>query len=128
MWLLAQVRQPGRQLYSDLTDRTWVDLLEELISDKMFLLEREGTGVQWLQTKLSHSRPVWTVFSHQRLRVESWSQLLTIASAAPEEYKDDTYVRRVKSPRWSGGSNFTALLAFFSTLRHSYPRNHRSSK
>ena len=32
LWSLAQLRQPGRQLYADLTKDTFNDFLEELLS------------------------------------------------------------------------------------------------
>ena len=36
-WLLAQMRQPGRHLYSDLTRTTFIDFLDELLSERNFL-------------------------------------------------------------------------------------------
>ena len=44
MWLMAQMWQPTRPLCSDLTKDTFNDLLEELLSTRNFLLEREVAG------------------------------------------------------------------------------------
>ena len=44
MWLLAQMRQPGRRVYEEFNDRTWSDLLDELLSEDMFQLEQEVAG------------------------------------------------------------------------------------
>ena len=53
LWLLAQLRQPGRQLYADLTKDTFHDFLEELLSTDNFLMKRQIEGETW-------SAPVWT--------------------------------------------------------------------
>ena len=37
LWLLAQLRQPGRQFCADLTKDTFNDFLEELLSTDNFL-------------------------------------------------------------------------------------------
>ena len=42
IWLLAQLRQPGRQLYADLTKDTFNDFLEELLSTDTDFLDRKG--------------------------------------------------------------------------------------
>ena len=39
-WLLAQMRQPGRHLYADFTRMTFVDFLDELLSERNFLLDK----------------------------------------------------------------------------------------
>ena len=52
-WLLAQLRQPGRQLYADLTKDTFNDFLEDLLSTDNFLMKRQIEGETW-------AAPVWT--------------------------------------------------------------------
>ena len=37
-WLLAQTRQPGPHLYADFTRMTFVDFLDELLSERNFLM------------------------------------------------------------------------------------------
>ena len=39
-WLLAQMRQPGRHLYSDFTRMTFIDFLDELLSERNFLVDK----------------------------------------------------------------------------------------
>ena len=46
MWILAQMRQPGRTMYQDLRKDTWNDLLQEPLSTRNFRLEREVAGVR----------------------------------------------------------------------------------
>ena len=46
MWLLFQMRQPGRHPFADLTGRTFSDILGELLSENMFMLQREVAGVR----------------------------------------------------------------------------------
>ena len=50
MWLLAQMRQPTRLLYADLKETTFTKFLDELLSEKKFLLEREIAGSKMTQT------------------------------------------------------------------------------
>ena len=39
-WLLAQMRQPGRHLYADFICMTFVDFLDELLSERNFLMDK----------------------------------------------------------------------------------------
>ena len=54
MWLLAQMRQPGRHLYEEFTDRTWSDLFDELLSEDMFQLEQEVAGEKMITPRWEH--------------------------------------------------------------------------
>ena len=38
-WLLAQMPQPGRHLYSEFTRKTYIDFLDELLSERNFLMD-----------------------------------------------------------------------------------------
>ena len=53
LWLLAQLRQPGRQLYADLTKDTFNDFLEDLLSTDNIHMKRQIEGETW-------AAPVWT--------------------------------------------------------------------
>ena len=39
LWPLAPMRQPGRHLYTDLTEDTFSDFLDELVSEDNFLMD-----------------------------------------------------------------------------------------
>ena len=54
MWLLSQMRQPGRHLFADLTDRTFSDILEELLSENMFMLQREVADMPLMVPRWEH--------------------------------------------------------------------------
>ena len=54
MWLLAQMRQPTRPIYSDLKESTFTKLLDELLSEKNFLLEREIAGCKMVVPEWAH--------------------------------------------------------------------------
>ena len=53
LWLLAQLRQPGHQLYADLTKDTFNDFFEELVSTDNVLMKRQIEGETW-------AAPIWT--------------------------------------------------------------------
>ena len=48
LWLLAQMREPGRRLYADLNKDTFMDFADEFISEKNFLREKRINGSRWL--------------------------------------------------------------------------------
>ena len=105
MWLLAQLRQPGRHLCSDLTPHTRNELFSELLSTRNFRLEREVYGVKMVVPQWSHcleyefqirkdairltrlqgrpiATPLWTVYRNEQHRMDHWVTLLTIANAS----------------------------------------------
>ena len=53
LWLLAQVRQPGRNLYGDLTLATFRSFLDELLSEDNSAMNKEINGV-------IHTAPLWS--------------------------------------------------------------------
>ena len=69
MWPLAQMRQLARPLYADLKETTFTKFLDESLSEKNFLLEREIAGTRMIV-------PNWTRMSsrfakrHSNLRVK----------------------------------------------------------
>ena len=54
LWLLAQMREPGRKLYADLDKDTFMDFADELISEKIFLLEKQINGVKMVIPQREH--------------------------------------------------------------------------
>ena len=52
LWLLARSRQPGRNMYEDLTESTWMKFLKELLIEDNFALHRVIQGQVWGHTKL----------------------------------------------------------------------------
>ena len=103
MRLLAQLRQPGRALYSDLTPRN--ELLTEQLSTRSSRLEREIRGVKMIVPQRSHcleyefhvrkapiqltrsqglpiQKALWSVCRNEQHRMEHRVTLLTIANAA----------------------------------------------
>ena len=47
LWLLAQLRQPGRQLHADLSKDTFNDFLDLLLPTDNFLVKRQIEGETW---------------------------------------------------------------------------------
>ena len=105
MWLLAQMRQPGRRLYEEFNDRTWSDLLDELLSEDMFQLEQEVAGEKMITPRWEHCleyeyqlrkeaikratednlpliQCLWAVYEDQAHKMKYWISLLTIANAS----------------------------------------------
>ena len=71
VWLLPQMRQPTRPLNSDLTKDTFNDLLEELLSTRDFLLQRQVAGQQLVAPALPGQRvhiPPGGDQAHQKTR------------------------------------------------------------
>ena len=54
MWLLSQMKQPGRHLFADLTDRPFSDILEEILSENMFMLQHEVAGMPSVVPRWEH--------------------------------------------------------------------------
>ena len=105
MWLLAQMRQPGTHLFCDLDKDTWLDFLEELLSEDNSLFEREIEGraslkgPDWnacveyeFQLRKEACRLIrdegygiqsalWTAYEDPQHRMRNWIQLLTEANA-----------------------------------------------
>ena len=54
LWLLAQLRQPGRQLHADLSKDTFNDFLDELLSTDNFFMKRQIEGETWAAPNWAH--------------------------------------------------------------------------
>ena len=54
MWLLAQLRQPSRAIYGDLTANTFTNFLIILLSKRSFTMKTEVDGQLLAQPSWSH--------------------------------------------------------------------------
>ena len=112
LWLLAQMRQPGRHAFSDLGKDTWTDLLEELLNKDNFLFERQieggGTlvGPDWnaclecefqirkqacvlvREEGYGIQQALWAAYEDPQHRMKNWIQPLTVANAKQESSAD----------------------------------------
>ena len=101
LWLLAQLLQPGRQLYTDLTKDTFNDFLEELLSTVNFLYEkanrRRDAAPIWAhcmeyafqlrreamklcrEQGYSIQAALWAAHRNQEHRLKHWITLFSIA-------------------------------------------------
>ena len=111
MWLLGQMRQPGRSLYADLTKETFPNFLEILLSKKNFMFRRELpdktlAGPDWKDCleyefqlrkeayRLTREQGIGiqsalhTALSDPQHRMEHWITFLTVANARTERDND----------------------------------------
>ena len=107
LWLLAKMRQPARQIFADFTETTFPKILDELLSEKNFLLDRNIAGTRMIVPKWDHCLEYeyqvrrqaiklcvrkgysfqsawWTVYRDVEHRMEHWVQLLTIANSSSD--------------------------------------------
>ena len=107
LWLLAQLRQPGRPLYADLTKDTFNDFLEELLSDDNFLMNRKIDNEVWAAPQWAHcmeyefqlrrdamklcreqgygiQAALWATYQNQEHRMKHWVTLLSVANNRSE--------------------------------------------
>ena len=54
LWFLAKMRQPARQIFADFTDTTFPKILDELLSETNFLLDRNIAGTRMIVPKWEH--------------------------------------------------------------------------
>ena len=80
LWLLAQSRQPGRKLYTDLTESTWPKFLKELLNkDNLFQLRKEALRRCFEEGYLIQAA-LWSAYADPQHRMKHWVQLLAIAN------------------------------------------------
>ena len=90
LWLLAQMRQPGRSTYSDLTPSTFSNLLKILLNKRNFNIKKEVDG-QLL------SQPCWAhcLYYEYELCKEACKKCRTttmgIAAAVHSTYEDNEH-------------------------------------
>ena len=110
-WLLAKMRQPGRHLYSDLTEHTFSRFCDELLSTKNFSLKKEigGNKVHAPDWKLclgyehelrkeairlvtecgaSIQSAWWQAYHNDHHRMENWQTFLRFDSNSSDSSKD----------------------------------------
>ena len=110
-WLLAQMRQPARHLFSDLTVLTFPTFCDELLSEKNFMLDKEVGGnkvvkPEWTlcmgyelelrkesirlvrEQNMSIQQAMRTAYRDQQHRLENWSNFLKLEHRASESAKD----------------------------------------
>ena len=111
LWLLAQLRQLGRQLYADLTKDTFNAFLKELLSTDNFLMKRQIDGETWAAPIWTHcmeheiqlrrdamklcreqgysiQAARWASYRNQEHRMKHWVTLLSIANSQSEGSSD----------------------------------------
>ena len=54
LWLLAKMRQTARQTFADFTEMTFPKMLDQLLSEKNFLLDRNIAGTKMIGPKWDH--------------------------------------------------------------------------
>ena len=108
MWLLAQMKQPGRSIHRDLNGSTFMDFFERLLDKNNFNLHKEVNGTPLLVPKwtdcmsyecelrkeayrLSREEgsgikaALWTTIENTEHRIIHWLQLISIANSRPGE-------------------------------------------
>ena len=101
------MRQPARQIFADFTEMTFPKILDELLSEKNFLLDRIIAGTKMIVPKWEHCLEYeyqvrrqaiklcvrkgfsfqsawWSVYRDVEHRMEHWVQLLTIANSCSD--------------------------------------------
>ena len=108
LWgLLAKMRQPARQIFADFIETTFPKILDELLSDKNFLLDRNIAGTRMIVPKWDHCLEYeyqvrrqaiklcvrkghsfqsawWSVYRDVEHWMDHWVQLLTIANSSSD--------------------------------------------
>ena len=105
MWLLAQLRQPGRSLFSDLQPTTFSRILRQLLGKEDFGLKKELQGKfltapcwehcmsyefefrreaykQCRETTIGISAAWWNAYRSQQHRMMHWLQLVSMANSS----------------------------------------------
>ena len=96
VWLLAQMRQPCRPLYSDLTGSTFTRFLTELLSAKNFLLDREVAGQKLRVPRWGLPRPSAPhgTLDHSLLTISNASYSSSTSSTAVQPTSEITELRK----------------------------------
>ena len=110
-WLQAQVQQPVRSLFSDLTVLTFPTFCDELLSEKNFLLQKEVGGNKvvrpewtlcigyelelWKEAirltrgqSMSIQQAMWKAYRDQQHTLENWSNFHKLELRVSESVKD----------------------------------------
>ena len=114
LWLLAQMRQPGRVLYADLTPNTFPRMLKELLNKKNFNLKKELlddkniVAPPWnhcltyeyelrkeacktaRETATGFSAAWWSAYNSSEHRMLHWLQLVSLANTPSSSSSADS--------------------------------------
>ena len=116
LWLLAQVRQPGRAIYKDLTPTTFSNFLKVLLNKRNFNFKKEVDGQLLTQPSWSHclsyeyelrkeagrkcrtmsmgiAAALKSTYEDNEHRTQHWVQLVAIANSSKE---NDAKVARLE--------------------------------
>ena len=126
MWLLGQMKHPGRSIYRDFDRSTFMDFLERLFDEKNFNLHKEAHGTLLLVPKWTYcmsyeyelhkeahrlcreegfgiKAALWSTIDNTEHRVIHWPQLTSIANSrsgggdnAALERKEDDLQREAR--------------------------------
>ena len=106
MWLLAQLRQPGRSVFTDLEPSTFQKFLTQLLSKQDFNLQKEIQGQflsspswahclsyelelrreaykQCKESSIGIKAAWWRAYNNQQHRMMHWLQLVSLANSQP---------------------------------------------
>ena len=86
-WLMGQMRQPGRHLFSDLDRNTFTDFLDVPLSARLVCLGREkGLSIQ---------RSLWAAYNDSHHRLENFLNFLKLGTA--DHAKNDNRIQQLQS-------------------------------
>ena len=117
-WPLAQMRQPGRHLYSDLTRMTFIDFLDELLSERNFLMDKTigenrvvrpdwslcmGYELELRREAIKYTRErgmaiqeaLWFAYHNEHHRLENFSNFFRL-SGTPQVAEKDRQVQQLQ--------------------------------
>ena len=118
MWLLAQLRQPGRPLFSDLQPTTFQRILKQLLGKEDFGLKKELQGKfltapcwehcmsyefelrreaykQCRETTIGISAAWWNAYRSQQHRMMHWLQLVSLANSSSSSSGSSSQMARM---------------------------------
>ena len=110
-WLLTQMRQPGRHLYSHFTRMTFIDFLSELLSERNFLMDKTigdnrvvrpdwslcmGYELELRREAIKYTREramaiqeaLWAAYNNEHHRLENFSNFLRFSGSASSASTD----------------------------------------
>ena len=119
MWLLAQLRQPGRSLLSDLQRTTFSRILKQLLGKEDFGLKKELQGKflaapcwelcmsyefelrreaykQCRETTIGISAAWWNAYRSQQHRMMHWLQLVSLANSSSSSSGSSSQMARMQ--------------------------------
>ena len=134
LWLLAQVRQPGRSIYADLDRNTFIDFLEVLLDKDNFNFYKEVDGRPMISPSWSFclsyeldlrkeavrlykeqsfgiQAALWAALRNNEHRMKHWLQLVAIPNAPSSSSNQELQSLTQKQLALPGGPQMMALPA-----------------